>query len=163
MTRLESGAIRLKTQLCDLRDLVGAALSQAGHDLESELASIDIPSDVPPAPVDSALITQALVNIFDNALRYSQHSPIEIGARREENAVRVSVADRGPGIAEAALPHVFEKFYSGSPREGGVGLGLSICKGFIEAHGGTIQARNRERGGAVITFTLPLHAAGGAG
>lgn len=155
MTRLEGGAIHIKRQPSDLRDIVSAAVAQTGRGLENGRASIDIPEDIPLIPLDFTLITQALVNIFDNALRHSTAGqPIEVEARVDQGTVRVSVADHGPGIADADLPRVFDKFYSA--RGGGVGLGLSICKGFIEAHGGTIRAQNREQGGTVITFTLPI-------
>jgi two-component system, OmpR family, sensor histidine kinase KdpD len=162
MTRLEGGAIRLNTEPHDLRDVIGAAVAQLGARLSPGQVSIDFPLDLPLISLDFALITQTLVNLIDNALKYSDDGlPVEVSAALETDAVRISVADRGRGIAEKDLPRVFEKFYSGALPGAGLGLGLSICRGFVDAHGGSIQARNREQGGAVIMFTLPLKPVGG--
>jgi two-component system sensor histidine kinase KdpD len=162
MTRLEGGAIHLRIESWDVRDVVDAALAQLGErNLPGQL-SIDIPADLPPVAMDFALITQTLVNILDNAVKYSEgRLPVEIGAKVEDGSVQIWVADRGRGIALQDLPRIFEKFYSGAPCGPGMGLGLSICKGLVEAHGGSIWAENREAGGAVITFKLPLRPAGG--
>ena len=163
MTRLEGGAIHLRIEPWEVRDVINAALTHLGDHRASGLVYVDAPLDLPPAPMDFALITQALVNILDNALKYSGNCQrVDIIARMEEGAVRIAVADHGRGIAEKDLPRVFEKFYSGAPQGTGMGLGLSICKGFVEAHGGSIRAENHERGGAVISFTLPIRKAGGA-
>jgi two-component system sensor histidine kinase KdpD len=109
--------------------------------------------------MDSLLIEQVLVNLLDNSLKYTPpKSPIEISARGGKGQLVVEVADRGPGLPEEDLIHLFDKFYRG-PQDGrtsGAGLGLSICKGFIQIHGGTITAQNRPGGGALFRLTLPL-------
>jgi two-component system sensor histidine kinase KdpD len=156
ITRLDGGAIHLRMELCDIGDAIGAALMHLGKRRDPGSVAVEVPRDLPLVPMDFALITQTLVNLVDNALKYSgSGAPVEVRAWREDGVVRIEVADRGRGIGAHDLPRVFEKFYSGA-RSPGIGLGLSICKGFVEAHGGWIRAANREGGGAVITFTLPL-------
>jgi two-component system sensor histidine kinase KdpD len=156
ITRLDGGAIHLRVEPCEVGDAVAAALMQLGKRREKESVKIDIPRDLPSVPMDFALITQTLVNLIDNALKYSEPGgSVEVHARRLDAEVMIEVADRGRGIAAQDLPRVFERFYS-SANGRGIGLGLSICKGFVEAHGGSIRAENREGGGAVIAFTLPL-------
>jgi two-component system sensor histidine kinase KdpD len=109
--------------------------------------------------MDFVLIVQVLVNVLDNALKYSPtEAPIEIHARAIGPRLEVQVADRGIGIPSEDLGRVFDKFYRVHRPDSvtGTGLGLSICKGIVEAHGGSISAQNREGGGTLITFTLPL-------
>ena len=161
MTRLEGGAIHLQIEPCDVRDAIDAALIQLGPSRAGGRVSVDVPADLPAVPMDLSLISQTLVNLIDNALSYSgDRSPIELVVRLEDDHVRISVVDHGRGIAPHDLSRVFDKFYSCAPHGRGVGLGLSICKGFVEAHGGSIRAENAEEGGAVLTFTLPIR--GGA-
>jgi two-component system sensor histidine kinase KdpD len=118
-----------------------------------------IPPDLPLVPMDSLLVEQVLVNLLDNALKYTPEGrPIDLSVRLEKDRLVVEVADQGPGLPPEDLPRLFDKFYRG-PQNGktaGAGLGLSICKGFVEIHGGTITAENRPQGGALFRFTLPL-------
>jgi two-component system sensor histidine kinase KdpD len=156
ITRLDGGAIHLRVEPGELGDAVGAALMQLGKRHAPGSIQVDIPHDLPAVPMDFALITQTLVNLVDNALKYSEPgAPVEVRARCQDSEILVEVADRGRGIPPQDLSRVFERFYS-SPNGKGIGLGLSICKGFVEAHGGSIRAENREGGGALIVFTLPL-------
>jgi two-component system sensor histidine kinase KdpD len=113
---------------------------------------------VPLVPLDDVLIGQVFVNLIDNALRHAPPgTPIEIRAAREERAVRIEVRDHGPGLAPGDEAKVFDKFFRGAEAHGrGVGLGLAICRGFVEAHGGRIEAANAPGGGAVLRFWLPL-------
>jgi len=102
---------------------------------------------------------QVLTNLIENAVRYTPYgSPIEVTARREEDQLVISVADRGPGIPSVDLERIFDKFYRvlGTQRTTGSGLGLAVVKGLVEAHGGRIWAENREGGGAIFRFTLPV-------
>jgi two-component system sensor histidine kinase KdpD len=117
-----------------------------------------LPEDLPLVPIDDTLIEQVFVNLLDNVLKYTPTgSPIEVAAWASEEGVTVEVADRGPGLGPGEEGHVFEKFYRGHPAAGrGAGLGLAICRGFVEAHGGRIWAENRPDGGAAFRFTLPL-------
>ena len=103
------------------------------------------------------------MNLLENALRYApEHSPIEVCIEQQESALLVSVADRGPGIPPGERERIFEKFYrlTDAPevekRPQGLGLGLAICRGSIEAHGGKIWVEERAGGGACFRFTLPL-------
>jgi two-component system sensor histidine kinase KdpD len=159
MTRIEAGALRTSLEPCDVQDVVGAALEQLAGRLEGRTALLDVPAGIPLVPMDFVLITQVLVNLLDNALKYSAaDSPIEIQAHPADTGVEIHVRDRGAGIPPEDLERVFDKFYRvqrpGSV--GGTGLGLSICKGILEAHGGSILASNRPGGGTVVTIALPL-------
>jgi two-component system sensor histidine kinase KdpD len=159
MTRLEAGAFRVAHELCDVQDVIGAALEQLGDRLGDRRIETDVPADLPLAPMDFVLITRVLVNLLDNALKYSSpDTPIEVRAHVASGHLEIEVADRGIGIPAEDLARVFDKFYR-VQRPGhasGTGLGLSICKGIVEAHGGFIAAENRAGGGTVITLALPL-------
>jgi two-component system, OmpR family, sensor histidine kinase KdpD len=159
MTRLEGGAIKVRTEACDVHDIVAATLQQLGEAGHSHRISINVSPDLPLVPMDDVLIVQVLVNVLDNAVKYSTlDAPIEVQARVSADGLRIRVLDRGPGIAENELERVFDKFYRGSvpgaPK--GAGLGLSICKGLVEAHHGQITAKRRDGGGTEITIVLPL-------
>ena len=110
---------------------------------------------------DPQLIIQVLVNLLSNAYRYTPpDSQIRITAQKEGEFARITVADDGPGIPENELEKIFEAFYTGEEKRQdgrrGLGLGLSLCRSIIEAHGGSMRAENAEPHGAVFTFTLPL-------
>ena len=117
-----------------------------------------VPPDLALVTVDDVLIEQVLVNLLDNALKYTPPgSPIEIVASATDRAVTVEVADRGPGLPAGEEDKVFEKFYRGQPAGGrGAGLGLAICQGIVRAHGGRIWAHNLPEGGVAFLFTLPI-------
>jgi two-component system sensor histidine kinase KdpD len=158
MTRLEAG-LKLRLVPCDVQDLVGCALAALEPQLTDRQVELHIPPELPPANMDLVLMTQVLVNLFDNALKYARpERPIEISARVEEGSLLLEVADRGPGVPEADLRRIFDKFYRVPVPEGsgGTGLGLSICKGIVKAHGGSIRAENRPGGGLKVTVRLPL-------
>ena len=125
---------------------------------------IDLPTDLPPVAADSVLIVHVLANVLDNALTYSPAgSPLDISARRDGPEVRLSIADRGIGIPTEDLEAVFDKFYrvhraevpDGIDVSRGIGLGLSISRGIVQAHHGRIWAENRAGGGTTITIALP--------
>ncbi len=159
MSRLESGMLRLNLERCDLEEIIGGALMRLGHKLEGRQVNTSIPDDLPLVLADSVLVEQVLINLLDNACKYSPGgTPIDIQVVNAGGEVRVLLGDRGPGIAEADLGRIFDKFYRANPPERviGTGLGLSICSGIIEAHGGRIWAQNRPEGGAAILFTLPV-------
>jgi two-component system sensor histidine kinase KdpD len=159
MTKLESGAVQLRKELHIPAEIIGSAIARVEGRLGSRSLTTQITPDLPLVPMDALLIEQVLVNLLDNALKYTPDgTPIDISAEIEENQLVVEVADRGPGIPEADLPRLFEKFYRGPQKEtkSGAGLGLSICKGIIEIHGGTISAENGPGGGSLFRFTLPL-------
>jgi len=161
MTRLEGAAIRVKAEPCDVHDVVGAALHQLGEAVRSHPVSVTIAPNLPLVPMDHALIVQVLVNLLDNALKYSsEEAPIEIEAGVDAGQLEIRVLDSGWGIPEQDLDRVFEKFFRGAlpgaPR--GTGLGLPISKGFVEAHHGRIFAARRAQGGTEVAFFLPVEA-----
>lgn len=164
MTRLEAGAVRLRCESSDVHDLVSSTLEQLETRLKGRPIIVDIPDDLPLVSLDFVLIWQVLVNLVDNALKYSPPtSPIEIRAQRFGADLEISVADWGIGIPTDDLDRVFDKFYRVQRPDSvsGTGLGLSISKGIIEAHGGSIRAENRKDGGTIITIRLPMEGSSG--
>jgi two-component system, OmpR family, sensor histidine kinase KdpD len=158
MTRLESGALQLRKEWHPLEEVIGAALNHLGKRLGDRRVDTSLPPDLPLVPIDDVLIEQVLVNLLDNAIKYTPAaSPIRIMATATDEAVTVEVADRGPGLPRGGEDKVFEKFYRGLPPDGrGAGLGLAICQGIVKAHGGHIWAQNLPEGGVAFLFTLPL-------
>ncbi len=159
MSRIDAGAVRISRQPSDVSDIIGVALERFSGDLGNRQIGINIPSKLPFVSVDFGLIMQTLVNILDNAFKYSPpDSPIEISAQPVGQEIEIDVADRGIGIPPEDLGRVFDKFFRVQRPDNvtGTGLGLSICKGFVEAHGGRIWAENRPGGGTVIKLTLPM-------
>ena len=157
MTRLEAGAVQVRKEWQALEEIVGAVLARLDDRLSEHPITTDIPADLPLVPLDSILIEQVLMNLLENAIKYTPvGSPIDISAHITDHEVLVQIADRGPGIPPGDEERVFDKFYRVRPDGGGVGLGLTVCRGALQAHGGRIWAQNREGGGAIFEFTLPL-------
>jgi two-component system sensor histidine kinase KdpD len=158
MTRLESGALRLRTGWHSLEEVVGAALGRFAHTLKDRSVVLRLPPDLPLIAIDDVLAEQVLINLIDNAIKHTPPaSAIEIAAWAGEGAITVEVADRGPGIAPGEERRIFDKFYRGSPGDRhGVGLGLAISEGIVRAHGGRMWAESRPQGGAAFRFTLPI-------
>jgi two-component system sensor histidine kinase KdpD len=158
MTRLESGAMPVRREWHSLEEVVGSALGRLESRLAGREVAVRLAPGLPLVLIDDVLIEQVLFNLVENALKYTPAgSPIEIGAALADGTLRIEVADRGPGLPPGREEGVFEKFYRGR-REGdpsGVGLGLSICRGIVEAHGGAVTGENREGGGAVFRVKLP--------
>ena len=160
MTRIESGAIKLRLESEDIQDVIGTALEQLGARVANHKIQINVPAGFPLVPMDFTLVAQVLVNVLDNAVKYSPaDSIIEASADLLDERIRIKIADRGAGIPSEDLTRIFDKFYRVQRPENvsGTGLGLSISKGIIEAHGGNIYANARERGGTIITIELPLN------
>jgi len=161
MTRLESGAMHVRREACDLQDLVGSSLEEVGSRLGDRLIVVDVPDTLPLVSMDFVLIQRVLVNVIDNGLKYSpQESPLEIRAQMAGAFVEITVADRGMGIPPEDLSRIFDKFYRVQRPDNvnGTGLGLAIGKGIVDAHGGFISAENRPGGGTIITIALPAEA-----
>ncbi len=158
MTRLEAGALKVQKDLQPLEEIVGSSLDRMEDRLRGRNVKTSIPADLPLVPFDAILIEQVLINLLENATKYSPAgSPIDVRAFARENEVEVEVADRGPGVARQDAERVFDKFYRVREGEGGgVGLGLTICRGIVSAHGGRIWVDERTGGGAAFRFTLPL-------
>jgi two-component system, OmpR family, sensor histidine kinase KdpD len=158
---VESGALEIKKEPTDLEEIVGAAIRRARSILGRHRVRVEISADLPMLDLDAVLFEQALFNLLDNASKYAPVlSAIVIRARRIEGEVVIQVVDEGPGIPEADVERVFDKFYrtnGGDRRRAGTGLGLAICRGFIEALGGSIAAGNRpDRSGAVFTIAFQV-------
>ena len=157
LSRLESGTIRLDRSAVDLADQVSSAIARAGPALKQRPVDIDIAADLPFVTADALLLEHVLINLLENAAKYTPGgSRIAIAARRAEGGVRLEIADEGPGIPEADLLRIFERYYRAEDRDrraAGAGLGLAICKGFMAAMGGDIVASNRA-GGKGVVFTL---------
>lgn len=165
MTRIESGAVRIHAEWESVEEVVGGALTRVEKRLGDRLITSRIPPDLV-APFDAVLIEQVLVNLLENAAKYTpEGTPIEIEARRSDGEVTIEVADRGPGLPPGEEERVFEKFHRARTElpAPGVGLGLAICRAIVTAHGGRIWARSREGGGASFTFALPLSGQAPAG
>ena len=157
--RLESGMMQLKKDWCDIEDVIGIALRRVAESIEGRPLFINIPEDLPLVKADCVLLEQVLINLLDNACKYSCNgSEITITASQDETVVKIAVADRGAGIPLEYLAQVFDKFYRvQQPKNvSGTGLGLSICKGIIESHGGDIHAENRSGGGTIMIFAIPF-------
>jgi len=153
--QLERGAIRLERRALCLGTLMGALLG-AGS-LDPERVHLDVPPDLPPVHADPGRLERILANLLGNALKHSGPGvPVRVSAGLDGGEVRVTVADRGPGIDPADLPRVFERFYRGRGAAGdGLGLGLYIARTLVEAHGGRIGVESRPGEGAAFSFTLP--------
>ena len=158
MMRLEARAVRLNKEWHSLDEIIGAALARLEGRLEGHAVSTAFPTDLPLVFVDGVLFEQVVINLVENAVKYTPlRSTMDLSASVGDHEVIVEVADRGPGIPPGEESRIFDKFYRGkSAREGGVGLGLTICRGIVEAHGGRIWVENRPGGGALFQFTIPL-------
>jgi two-component system sensor histidine kinase KdpD len=160
MTRLQAGATKVKPEPCDVQDLIGVALEQLGRRLGGRTINIEAPDDLPLVSMDFVLMVQVLVNLLDNAIKYSPPDrPITIHAAATPAEFTLQVIDRGVGISENELERIFQKFYrlQGANGVSGTGLGLSISKGIVDAHSGRIWATNNPEGGAIFTIAMPLN------
>lgn len=160
MTRVEAGALRIQKEWQPVEEVFGSALASVEGVLGARPVEVDVLRDLV-APFDAVLIQQVLVNLLENAAKYAgPASPIKLAARGSKHSVEIIVSDRGPGVPPGDEARIFEKFYRAEKgKGGGVGLGLTICRGIVSAHGGRIWAVNREGGGASVHFTLPLEGA----
>lgn len=154
-TRIESGLLQPVREWCEPAELVRETIERAHL---PEPVKISVAPDLPTIEVDAQLIEQALTLLLSNAATHGGGTqPIELAAARDDSTMIFSVRDRGPGLAPGEEAKVFEKFYRGArKRPGGLGLGLAIARQLVEAHGGRINARNREDGGAEFSIRLPL-------
>jgi len=167
LSRIEAGALRPDRDWHDLRGLIDDVLGRlrtltAGHQV-----AVDVPEELPPVSLDYLEISDVLINLMENA---AKHTPpgteIRVSARQTAGEVQTEVADNGPGIPAQDLPRLFDPFFRvkiARSRLKGMGLGLAVARGLIEAHGGRIWAENRSEGGARFIFALPLSAQEPAG
>ena len=167
MSRIEAGVLKPEIEWYPLDELIHDVLGRMQPLFQGREVRTDLPDDLPPVELDYLQIDQVLTNLLENALRYTPPgSPIDISVQLCDDSVMVSIADRGPGVPPADIERVFDKFYrvlnsEKSARTTGSGLGLAVSRGLIEAHGGHIWVENRQGGGAIFRFTLPLRKAEG--
>jgi two-component system sensor histidine kinase KdpD len=157
MTRLESGALHVKREWVPLEEIIGAALTRLEGQIADRPVRTELPVNLPLLSVDGILLEQLFVNLLENAAKYTPSgSAVDVTARVFGDSIVVEVADRGPGLPPGSEKRIFEKFYRGRQVERpGAGLGLAICLGIAEAHGGSIVAENRPGSGAIFRVTLP--------
>lgn len=160
MTRLDAGALQPRRESCDLQEIIGSALGHCGRLLEQHRLRTSYAADLPMLTLDFVLMEHVLVNLLENAAKYApEGSSIGISAQRHRYAVLVEISDEGPGIPEEDLQRIFDPFFrirGGDRQRAGIGLGLAVCRGFMEAMGGRIRARNRkDRSGSVFELELP--------
>ncbi len=157
VARLESGKVRPCLDWHDVRDLVQTTLRELQRELATHPVKVETPAEPLLVRLDVSLVQHALANLLLNAANHTPAcTPVEVRAQLADGNLVLSVADRGPGIPAEWLPRIFDKFFRApSAPTGGSGLGLTIVKGFVEAHGGTVTADNRPGGGAIFTMRLP--------
>ena len=162
MTRLGHGKLRLRCDWVDVNDVVSGAVGRSGASAKGLRLDIHVASDAPLLWVQGVLLEQALVNVLDNAIRFSPvGGRIEIAARRDGETVEIEVCDEGPGIPETEREKVFDMFYTLRDADhshlAGTGLGLAICRGLVAAHQGRVTARARgDENGTCIRLVLPI-------
>ena len=157
LTRLESGAIQVQKEWQPLEEVVGSALGGLERRQGALPVQVELPESLPLVPLDAALIEQVLVNLLTNAQRHAPGREIDLRAWEEPGWVHLEVADRGPGIPANLQERIFDKFFRlPEAGEGGVGLGLAICRAIAQAHGGRIQVQDRPGGGSSFRLALPL-------
>jgi two-component system, OmpR family, sensor histidine kinase KdpD len=153
LSRLELGVAEPKPELWTIETLVGQALSELGA--RGERVDVSLASDLPPVEVDGAQIERVLVNLIDNALKFSPDAPVDVVGEQRNGAVAVRVVDHGPGLSDGELERVFEPFEQGRVPSRGSGLGLAIAKGFAQANGARLAAESTRNGGATFVLSLP--------
>ncbi len=158
VTLLESGKLKLKKDYYFLPELVGNALKQTEVVLQGRKVTCQMPQNLPALYVDGLLIEQVLVNLLENAAKYTPAgSPVAIYGDSYGEQLKIVIEDAGTGIPAGEEEKIFDAFHTAAERKGS-GLGLAICRGILQAHGGSIKAENRSEGGAAFTITLPAGA-----
>jgi signal transduction histidine kinase len=163
LTLAEAGKLRLTLQNEDIRSLVEktAASAHAAATAQEITLDVDLPEHLPPCRIDAQRISQVLHNLIDNAITYTPRGgTVTIAAQHIDRQVEISISDTGKGIPVKDLPNIFERFYrvdrSRTRATGGSGLGLTISKGLVEAHGGKIEVESTKDKGSTFRFTIPL-------
>ncbi len=156
---LEDKAVKLQKEFYSIHDVIAHALKISYAKSGKKHIHIFLAPNLPKIPLDKTLIEEVFVNLIDNAMKFTPtESAIQINAHLDNQYIVISIEDNGPGIMPDEINRLFEKFYRGRmlTTERGLGLGLSICRAIVNAHGGKIWAENRKEGGAAFRFTLPL-------
>ena len=158
LSRIEAGSLRPEKGWYDVGALVDDVMVRLRGVTAQHRVDVRVPDDLPPLLLDYVEIDEVLYNLVENAAKYAPaDTPIDVDVRRDDGFVQVTVADRGPGVPSSALAHLFEPFYrvGSRPRPQGLGLGLAVVKGLVEAHGGRVWAENRAGRGLFFLFVLP--------
>jgi two-component system sensor histidine kinase KdpD len=164
LVRLESGHVALRREWQSVDDLVGSALQKVATRLATRRVEVELPADLPSVHVDAALVSQALVNLLDNVAKHTpEGTNVRIVAQPDDDFVRLAVEDDGPGLPPGDPERLFAKFQRGRNESDvpGAGLGLTICRAIVEAHGGKVTASSRPGGGARFEVSLPTREASG--
>lgn len=159
MAKLSAGKFELNSDWQPIEEVLGATLQQAEFQWPSRKIRVSMAPDLPPVNIDAVLIERVLWNLVENAIKYSpDHAEIEIGVKRNDEHIEINVCDHGSGIDLSRREELFDVFQRGKVESEvpGVGLGLSIAKTIVEAHGGRISASNRNGGGSCFQIQLPL-------
>ena len=163
-TRIQDGRFNLRIELIDIAAELEDALFTYGELMKQAGMKVRYTgpqSEIPLIPGDSERLKQVFLNLLDNAMKHGgDGGRIDVSLRQEEGCVRINVRDYGHGIPEAELPHVKEKFYKGSSKNRGTGIGLAVCDEIVARHGGTLAISNApgKEGGCLVSVTLPLSA-----
>ena len=161
ITRIENGTMHLRMNAELIDDVFREAISHVDRKASEHKISVELADDLLMAKMDVRLIVQVMINIINNAIKYTpEGSCICLSAQKQNNMVQIRIADDGPGISDEAKLHLFDMFYTAdigkADSRRGLGLGLSLCKSIVDAHGGEISVSDNQPHGAVFSFTLPL-------
>jgi len=158
MSKIDSGSIQLNLQSCDVNDIIGVVLNQLKDEIKKNELILEIPGNLPLINLDINWIIKAILNILRNTIIYTpDDSQILISVTLLAENIVIAVSDNGLGVPDTSIMHLFEKFYRvpGS-KSGGTGLGLTISKAIIEAHNGSVKAKNLSSGGLSVLIQLPI-------
>jgi two-component system sensor histidine kinase KdpD len=159
MARLQAGKAPLHLEWQPIEEVIGASIQVASQSLRANAVRVALSPDLPLVAIDAVLMERVLCNLLENAAKFSPPgAEITISADVEDDRLALSVNDRGCGFPPGSLPRVFDLFERGATESpvAGVGLGLAICRAIVESHGGTIDASNRDGGGACVRIRLPI-------
>ncbi len=161
MTRIQDGRLTVTKKNEVVDDIIDEAVAKMSKRKGKHTVNIINPNDIVVAPMDAQLVIQVLINLLDNAFRHTQEdSTVNVSYRCDKGSLLIDVCDNGHGIEAEKFDRIFDDFYTNSSKtvdgHRGIGLGLSICKSIITAHGGEISARNKDNGGACFTVKLPI-------
>ncbi len=160
MSQIEAGALRIVQTPTQLRQLIREVVDEMRMRTESHYFVVDMPPEMPQVNADSRRIRQVLTNLIGNAIKYTKRGQITVSCEMENDFLIVSVSDQGEGIPPEFLDKIFERFFqidgASTRRVGGSGLGLSISRGIIQAHGGRMWVESVQGQGSTFRFSLPL-------
>lgn len=161
VTRIKEGTMNVAKTPEAVEEIVAAAISRIRKRYTNRKISVKVPDILLMVPMDGTLIEQVLINLLDNAIKHShENTMIKVEVKKDEDWALFEVIDNGEGIAEQDFPYLFESYVPNGKRSSdssrGMGIGLSICLSIVKAHHGKMEAYNKESGGAVFQFTLPL-------